>query len=128
MPISANEGEQYIYNFIIYDNKVYYTLSEQGSAVDSWTLKYCDLDENNILVLLDDIMDIFEISNGILTIEKSPFYSNLYYRLNLSTWESLSEESGITHNKKTVINCKLADDPTEFDGGLYYREYTENSI
>lgn len=128
LPISANKSEQYIYSFIIFNDKVYYTLSGKGSAVDSWTLKCCDLDGSNISVLLENVISRFEINNGLLTIRKSSFDSNSSYKVNLSTGESVTEESVITENKKTVSNCGLADDPTEFDGGLYYREYTDNSV
>lgn len=128
LPISENESERYIYNFLIFNDKVYYTISGQGSAVDSWTLKCCDLDGSNITVLLDDVLDYFEINNGMLIIGKSPFYSDTCYRLDMSTGKSVQEESGIPERIKTVSSCRLADDPTEFDGGLYYRAYIENSI
>lgn len=63
LPISAKVNEQYIYNFIIYDDKIYYTISKQGSGVDFWTLKYCDLNGSNTSVLLKYVMNDFKNEN-----------------------------------------------------------------
>lgn len=128
LPVSVNENERYIYNFIIYNDKVYYTISEQGSAVDSWTLKSCNLDGGDITVLLENVLSDFKIDNGILTIGISSFDSDFCYRLNLSTGKSVQEKSDNPEKVKTVGGCKLVDEPTEFDGGLYYKEYIDNSI
>lgn len=132
LPISDKETN--IGSFIIYNNKVYYTAGGLSSSGTSYTLKCCNLDGTNVSMIVDNVSRFFNINGGILEIEDYtsslyPYSSSEPHRYNILTNKLYT---GILTSHKnypdTVCLCGLIDSPTEFDGGLFYKEYKEGSI